>query len=201
RGLTLSHDHQKDLQQLLSAFKDVFDEPKGSSLNLSLAYHPQSDGQIEVLNRCLEGYLCCYAGFIRISTPAVAGLCNEGTSPNAVVDQFLKTREQIKGLLKGDLQAAQKRMQTCANKRRTKRHFVVGDWVNLRLQPYRQNSMALYRNLKMSPHFNGPFQVLQKLGSVTYKLDLPPLVRIHPMFHVSCLKRKLGSQVQPIPTL
>ena len=54
---------------------------------------------------------------------------------------------------------------------------------------------------ELSPHYFGPFQIEQKLGSVAYKLSLPEGCLIHPVFHVSCLKGKLGSHIVPIPTL
>ena len=55
--------------------------------------------------------------------------------------------------------------------------------------------------MKLSPRFYGPFQVIERVGKVDYKLDLPSSVKLHPVFHVSLLKKKLGQQVTPIPTL
>ena len=77
----------------------------------------------------------------------------------------------------------------------------MGDWVFLRLQPFKQHSLHWSKVGKLAPNFFGPFQILQKVGCIAYKLDLPSTSGVHPVFHVSCAKAKIRQAVTPIPTL
>lgn len=61
--------------------------------------------------------------------------------------------------------------------------------------------MALRHKIKLAPRFYGSFQIVQKIGTIAYQLDLPSSSRIHPTFHISLLKKKLGNQICPLPTL
>ena len=92
-------------------------------------------------------------------------------------------------------------MKQNADKHRREKEFKVGDWVYLRLQPYRQNSVAFRKNLKLSPRYYGPFHIIERVGAVSYKLKLPERSKIHPVFHVSNLKEKLGEQDKRNPEL
>ncbi|OIT37800.1 putative mitochondrial protein [Nicotiana attenuata] len=71
----------------------------------------------------------------------------------------------------------------------------VGDWVYLKLQHYRQSSVAIWKSLKLSSKFYGPYQVIRRIGNATYELQLPPSAKIHQIFHVSQLKKKIGTNI------
>ena len=87
-------------------------------------------------------------------------------------------------------------MKMQADKNRTERMFEVGDWVYLKLQPYVHTSLARRSSQKLGFKYFGPFKVLKKVGQVSYKLELPESARIHPVIHVSPLKKALKPGVQ-----
>ena len=80
---------------------------------------------------------------------------------------------------------------------RNERSFDVGDWVFLRLQPYiKQMSLKqAKKDNKLSPKYYGLYKVLQKIGMMAYKLELPIASQVHPTFHVSCLKKVIGEKL------
>jgi hypothetical protein len=87
-------------------------------------------------------------------------------------------------------------MKASADKKRSFREFQVDELVFLKLQPYIQNSVAVRSNQKLAYKYYGPYRVLARVGKVAYRLELPAASRIHPVIHVSQLKKVIGSHVQ-----
>lgn len=197
----------------------------GTTLKLSSSYHPQTDGQTERVNQCLETFLRSFAHacpkkwvhWLSLAeywyntsfhsslgrspfevlygrSPRHFGLSTADTTTQLDLQTWLDQRELMVKLVRQHLHRAQQRMKFQADKNQTEREFKVGDMVYLKLQPYVQTSVATRANHKLSFKYFGPYPIIQCIGAIAYKLQLPPSATIHPVVHVSQLKRSVGPQ-------
>ncbi|KAL0430576.1 UNVERIFIED_CONTAM: Retrovirus-related Pol polyprotein from transposon [Sesamum radiatum] len=144
----------------------------GTTLAYSSAYHPQSNGQTEVLNRVLETYLRCLI-----------------SEEPRLWTHFLHLAEYwYNTSFHTSLGMTPFQIKQQADRHRQDRVFNIGDWVLLRLHAYHQHSVHRRSSHKLAKHFFGLFQIRSRIGEVAYELDLPNSSRVHPVFHVSLLK-------------
>lgn len=207
-----------------------------TQLQMSSAYHPQTDGQTERVNQCLETFLRCFvhacpshwSRWLALAEfwyntayhsalgsspfevlyghpPRHFGVLDRVTYAVADLEEWRKERTMVTSLLRQHLLRAQQRMKDQADKHCSDRVFCIGDWVFLKAQPYAQTSLAVRTNHKLAFRYFGPCQVLDKIGAVAYCLKLPEDCTIHPVVHVSQLRKaaqpSVGEPIRPLPAL
>lgn len=186
---------------------------------MSSVYHPQTDNQTEVFNRVIEQYLrafvhkkpASWGKFLHWVEWSYNTLWHSGSrttpyeitfgkkpfnvsqyisssSPVEAVNDLLTNREAIFKKIRKKLIKVQEVMKTIADTKRRNVNFEIGDWVMVILRPYRQ-STVLGPHSKLAKRFYGLFQILARIGSATYKLQLPKGAKIHLVFHCSMLKK------------
>jgi hypothetical protein len=207
----------------------------GVKLQLSSAFHPQTDGQTEVVNRIIGMYLRCLSGdrpkdWIRwlpwvefcYNSSFQTAICDTpsrvvygrdppslisyepGTAKIAAVDQQLLERDEFLADIKERLLQAQATMKQQYDGHHRDIEFAVGQWVWLRLRHRQATAITPATPTKLSPRFFGPYKILERIGTLAYRLELPARAHIHDVFHVSLLKQFHGEppeSIVPLPDL
>ncbi|KAI3786520.1 hypothetical protein L1987_40263 [Smallanthus sonchifolius] len=217
--LPIREDYRQSLQSAL-----------GTRLDLSTTYHPQTDGQTERTIQTFEDMLrACVIDFggnwdshlsliefsynnsyhtsinmapfealygLKCRSPIFWDEIGEAqiTGPELIQetsDKIIQIRDNIR--------VARSRQKSYADKRRKPLEFQVGDLVLLKVSPWK-GVIRFGKNGKLAPRYVGPFKILERIGKVAYKLELPPsLGNVHPTFHVSNLKKCLADENLHIP--
>ncbi|GKA49457.1 putative reverse transcriptase domain-containing protein [Tanacetum coccineum] len=166
----------------------------GTSLDMSTAYHPEMDEQSERTIQTLEDMLrACVIdfrnGWIK-HLPLVEFSYNNSYHASIKAAPFeAQYGQKCHSPIKQRIQAAHDRQKSYADLKRKPMEFQVGDRVMLKVSPWK-GVVCFGKWGKLNPRYVGPFKVLEKVGSVAYKLELPQeLSRVHNTFHVSNLKK------------
>ncbi|GJR82587.1 hypothetical protein Tco_0153372 [Tanacetum coccineum] len=109
------------------------------------------------------------------------------------------SNEQIGHKIKDRLKAARDRQKSYADKRRKPLEFSVGDYVLLKVSPWK-GVVRFRKKGKLTPGFVRPFEITKKVGLVAYRLRLlGELISVHDTFHVSNLKKYLADPTLQVP--
>ena len=127
-------------------------------------------------------------------------LCWSEVGERALVGpEIVEETTQNVQVIKANLKAAQDRQKSLADRHATDRVYKVGDWVFLKLSPWK-GVVRFGKKGKMSPRYIGPYQITERVGEVAYRLELPPeLARVHNVFHVSMLRHYVSDPSHVLP--
>ncbi|GJS64925.1 putative reverse transcriptase domain-containing protein [Tanacetum coccineum] len=202
----------------------------GTRLDMSTAYHPQTDGQsertIQTLEDMLRACVIDFGGSWDVHLPLAEFSYNNsyhssikcapfealygrkcrspvlwaeiGESSLIGPELIQETTDKVV-LIKEKLKAARDRQKSYADNRRKPLEFEVGDRVMLKVSPWK-GVIRFGKKGKLAPRYVGPFEILERIGLVAYRLRLPEeLSGVHDTFHVSNLKKCLADASLHVP--
>jgi len=222
--------------QFTAGLMQELNEMLGIKSKLSTVFHPQTDGQTERVNQELEQYLrmfinhrqeqwpewlgtakFAYNNKVHSSTRMSPFKANYRQDPRmgfkgrkkgkyAGAKKFIEKMKEIQEEAKVALGKAQADMKKYADKKRSDvEKYKVGDLIMLSTKDLKYQ-MVGRRTKKLTERFVGPYKVKEIVLSNTVKLELPSIVRIHPVVNISRIRRYIGQveeqkKEQPAPVI
>nr|GFB70117.1 putative reverse transcriptase domain-containing protein [Tanacetum cinerariifolium] len=183
---------------------------------MSIAYHPETDGQSERTIQTLKDMLRACAidfgpklekhfmvksvvhPFVGPKLEKLRYSTEVGEAQILGPELIQETTEKIVQI-KERMQAARDRQKSYADLKCKPMEFQVGDKVMLKVSPWK-GVVRFGKRGKLNPRYVGPFNVLERIGDVAYKLDLlEELSKVHNTFHVSNLKKCHADEPLAVP--
>ncbi|GJT89893.1 putative reverse transcriptase domain-containing protein [Tanacetum coccineum] len=177
----------------------------GTNLDMSIAYHPHTDRQSERTIQTLKDMI--YHASIKAAPfealygrKCCSAVCwaEVGEVQLTGLELVQETTEKIIQI-KQRMQVAYDRQKSYADLKHKPMEFQVGDKVMLKVSPWK-GVVHFGKWGKLNPRYVRPFKVLERVGDVAYKLELPEeLSRVHNTFHVSNLKKFHADEPLAVP--
>nr|GEV90779.1 reverse transcriptase domain-containing protein [Tanacetum cinerariifolium] len=206
-------------------FQRSIQKALGTDVNMNTTYHPKTDGQSERTIQIQEDMLrACVIDFGKSwdqHIPLVEFSYNNSYHASIKAAPFealyrRKCRSPIVGVrseianftgpelirettekivqIKNRLLTARRRQKSYVDVRHKPMEFNVGDMVMLKVSPWK-GVICFGKSWKRSPRYVGPFKIIDRVGPISYKLELlRKLQGIHNIFHVSNLKKCLANE-------
>ncbi|KAG8491018.1 hypothetical protein CXB51_014151 [Gossypium anomalum] len=178
-----------------SRFWKKLQEALGTKLHFSTAFHPQTDGQSERIIQILENMLrCCiieFSGSWERYLPLIEFTYNNSFQSSIKMAPYeaLYGRKCRTPLFWTKLSETSDRQKSYADLKQKDIEYQVRDKVFLIVSPWKKVIRFGHKG-KLRPRFIRPYEISERVGSVTYRLILPPeLEKIHNVFHVSMLRQ------------
>ncbi|GKA43453.1 putative reverse transcriptase domain-containing protein [Tanacetum coccineum] len=207
-GIPVSIIYDRD-PRFASNFWRPLQKALGTNLDMSTAYHPQTDGKsertIQTLKDMLRAYVIDFGkGWVNHFSIVEFSYNNSyHASIKAAPFEALYGRKCRSPIcwaeIKQRIQAARDRQKSYADLKRKPMEFQVEDRVMLKVSPWK-GVVHFGKRGKLNPRYVGPFKVLEKVAAISYKLELPQeLSRVHNTFHVSILKKCYAKEPLVVP--
>ncbi|GKD04547.1 ty3-gypsy retrotransposon protein [Tanacetum coccineum] len=174
-GVPISIISDRD-SRFTSRFWQSMQEALGTRLDMSTAYHPQTDGHSECTIQTLEDMLrACvldFEGNWDVHLPLVEFSYNNSYHSSVIGPELVQETTEKISQIKDRLKTACDRQKSYADKRRKPLEFSVGEYVLLKVSPWK-GVVCIRKKGKLAPRFVGPFEITERIGPIAYRLRLP----------------------------